>query len=103
MPEGVVVGDEQVPDFTLTLTPPGATISDIAPLTDGRTAILGTFETINGTPVTNLATINPDASVDTTFSPPSAFFYNLDATSGATITSQAIVNATARALASGAK
>ena len=37
---------------------------------DGKLLIVGTFEAFNGTPLPGIASLNPDGSVDTSFTPP---------------------------------
>ncbi|HXS69287.1 MAG TPA: hypothetical protein VN761_10615 [Candidatus Polarisedimenticolia bacterium] len=63
-------------DYGGTPEPPG--FDAMALQSDGKIVIGGNLTTINGVTVTNIARLNPDGSLDTTFTPPSFPYGTID-------------------------
>src|SRR5215510_6346467 len=55
------------PDFHLSFTEPGGSVSTICKLADGKILIGGFFQFVGSVPTTNVARINLDGSVDPSF------------------------------------
>jgi len=61
--------DTLEPLFNTTVTLGGTVVTQILPLPDGKTLISGQFSSLNGVSRPNLARLNPNGTVDTSFDP----------------------------------
>jgi M6 family metalloprotease-like protein/uncharacterized delta-60 repeat protein len=60
-------------DFAPLLGGPRPVVNAIVEQYDGKILVGGSFSSVNGISITNLARLNPDGSVDSAFKPPSPF------------------------------